>query len=90
MVHDKSEHQLTHVKPGEESFAVAAPRLVGALRLDAMPLLDHAVEPIGFLHALVAAKLQRHRRDGDQHRFTRGLATGLAPVRPVLTNSACV
>lgn len=72
IVHDKGERQLTHVNPGKDSIADSAPRLVGALRLDEVPFLDHAVEALGFLRALVPTELQHHRRDGDQHRFIEG------------------
>lgn len=37
-----------------------------------MPLLNHAGEPLGFLHALESTELQRHRHDGDQHWFIEG------------------
>ncbi|KFB69286.1 MAG: hypothetical protein CAPSK01_001031 [Candidatus Accumulibacter vicinus] len=72
MVHDKGERQLTRVNPVEDSIADSAPRLVGALRLDAVPFLDHAVEALGLFHTLEAPEPQRHRRDGDQHRLIEG------------------
>ncbi len=72
MVPDKGERQLTLVNPGEDSFADSATRLVKGLRLDAVPFLDHAVEALGRSHTLEPTELQRHRRDGDQHRLIEG------------------
>ena len=51
---------------------VREPLVVGLLRRNAMPFLDHAVEPLGFLHALEPTELDSHRGDCHPYRFIEG------------------